>query len=337
MRIDLAFDDAFLALPDDADHVIIPQGNRTADVALIPLAIQADLQVTARYDGVELTAEVDVLEGAPLASVIDVMVPANIVAGEPFTIDITIDQAAPEEGLIFEIRVVPENTILGDLFPFMDPGARELNALYTAGFDLGPVMIEVSSAVLPGVVGMAQTEIIDALPGAELVINEVDYDQAGEDTLEFLELYNTGDAPVQLGPLVVEMVNGSNDQGYGSYPLADAGAEIAPGGFLIIGNPNVIAGLADDVLRIEMPLNGLQNGPDGVRIVNMDRARLEGFSYEGFLPDVTEGGAFDGRDAGGGSLGRCPNGADTDDNSVDFRFMEASTPGVANVCAPPAP
>ena len=43
-----------------------------------------------------------------------------------------------------------------------------------------------------------------------LVINEVDYDQPGTDTAEFVELKNTGSSAVDLGELTLELVNGSS-------------------------------------------------------------------------------------------------------------------------------
>src|SRR5205085_3764451 len=47
------------------------------------------------------------------------------------------------------------------------------------------------------------------LAGAEVVINEVDYDQPGTDTSEFIELLNNGPASALLSEYTVELVNGS--------------------------------------------------------------------------------------------------------------------------------
>lgn len=338
VRVDLEFDPAFLALPDDADHIIVPWGNFSADAPFIPLQIGEDLEVTARYDGREITARIDVLEGAPLPETIEVDLPPQLAFGATFNLVIRIDQAAPEQGLSFAVNTVPEGALLGDPFPLIQAGAREVQALYTVGMMPGPVMIEVTSPALPGVVGMAETNVVEALPGANLVINEVDYDQPGQDSAEFVELFNRGDAPINLANLQLQMVNGSNNMVYGNYPLADAGAEVAPGGYIVVGNAAVIGALPDGVLSIELPANGLQNGgPDGVRLVNLEGERLDGFSYEGVMPDVTEGAGSDAQDFGEGSVGRCPNGADTNDNLADFAFEPMPSPGVANACAPPVP
>jgi hypothetical protein len=255
------------------------------------------------------------------------------VVGATFNLGIRVDQAAPEQGFNFEVVLMPDMALLGNPFPLMEGGQRELQALYTVGMEPGMVMIEVTSAAIPGVVGMAQTEIVAALPGADLVINEVDYDQPGQDTMEFVELYNRGDMPVALEGLTLEMVNGSNNGVYGSYDLSEAGAEVPPGGYLVVGSAAVIAELPDGTLSIEMPNNGLQNGgPDGVRVVNAEGARLDGFSYEGAMPDVTEGAGADAQDVGAESVGRCPNGADSNDNLTDFRTLEMPSAGAVNLC-----
>lgn len=49
----------------------------------------------------------------------------------------------------------------------------------------------------------------DTNPPPELVVNEIDYDQPSTDTAEFLEIRNNSAAPVDLDPVVVELVNGN--------------------------------------------------------------------------------------------------------------------------------
>ena len=47
---------------------------------------------------------------------------------------------------------------------------------------------------------------------AALIINEVDYDQPGSDTAEFIELYNSGPTSIDLNGYTLDLVNGSNDR-----------------------------------------------------------------------------------------------------------------------------
>jgi hypothetical protein len=53
----------------------------------------------------------------------------------------------------------------------------------------------------------------DALPQTEavvpIVINEIDYDQPGTDTAEFIELENIGSEAVNLGGVTLDLVNGT--------------------------------------------------------------------------------------------------------------------------------
>jgi hypothetical protein len=48
------------------------------------------------------------------------------------------------------------------------------------------------------------------------------------------------------------------------------------------------------------------------------------------MAGLTEGGGGAPTDNTTGSIGRSPNGADTDINSADFVFSATSTPGAAN-------
>ena len=53
----------------------------------------------------------------------------------------------------------------------------------------------------------------------QLVINEVDYDQPGTDTAEFIELKNMGTDTVELSDFTLELVNGSGGAVYEYIPL----------------------------------------------------------------------------------------------------------------------
>lgn len=92
---------------------------------------------------------------------------------------------------------------------------------------------------------------------AQVLINEVDADQAGTDTAEFVELYNAGGAAVDLGAggyvLVLYNGNAANDASYASYGLTGV---IAAGGYYVIGN---VSGAA-------LPLTSLENGQDAVAL-----------------------------------------------------------------------
>ena len=182
--------------------------------------------------------------------------------------------------------------------------------------------------------------IPDAAPPtpSTLVIAEVDYDQSGADSAEYIELYNTADTPTPLAGLHLELVNGGTGETYGDYDLAAAGAELGPHAYLVIGAASVVAALPPGT--VSLPLDGLiQNGPrDGARVMDTSvnpPLMVDGIAWEGALDGTGEGRGAPG-DSGDGALGRCPIGVDTNDNLTDF-VVVASTPGADHVCPPPAP
>jgi cysteine-rich repeat protein len=167
---------------------------------------------------------------------------------------------------------------------------------------------------------------------AQVVINEVDYEQAGLDDAEFIELHNAGPAPVDLGGFVIELVDGSGAELeiYRSIELPPA--SVAPGALYCVcvsqeatANCDVVVGEGSELIR---------NGPLGaVGLRDAGGALLDTLSYEGSVAAPYTEGA--GVTAGNpdlvlASIGRFPDGADTQDNSADF-IGACATPGEPNV------
>ncbi len=189
---------------------------------------------------------------------------------------------------------------------------------------------------------LAETAPLSSLPAQEprLLINEIDYDQSGGDIAEFIELYNPGPARVDLSGAQLSLFNGNADMEYLSIDLSGGGV-LASGEYFIIGSPLVTDLLPEGVRSISLS-GTIQNGgadPDGIRIEDQSGRIMDALSYEGsgsLIEGYTEGsGVIDGDDpsiAPNGSLSRCPNGTDSDDNSLDFSLAEQSTPGIANSC-----
>ncbi len=93
---------------------------------------------------------------------------------------------------------------------------------------------------------------------ASILINELDADTEGTDTMEFVELYDGGVGNTVLDGFVLVFYNGSNNQSYAAYDLD--GYTTNAEGYFVIGNtavPNV---------SIVIPSNGLQNGADAVAL-----------------------------------------------------------------------
>ena len=168
-------------------------------------------------------------------------------------------------------------------------------------------------------------------PALKLVINEVDYDQAGADDAEFVEIVNPNSDAVELDDYRIELVNGSNGRRYGSY--APAG-RLDAGAYLVIGDRAVINALPAGTAAATLKSGGLQNGPDAVRIVEAATGRvLDALHYEEAIPDTGEGTpAPEDVTSSPTSIGRCPDGFDSDDNGADFATM-TPTPGAVNACS----
>lgn len=168
---------------------------------------------------------------------------------------------------------------------------------------------------------------------ASLVVNEVDYDQPGTDAAEFLELKNVGPDPVNLDPVSVELVNGVGggaavyltinppnvDLAAGDYFVVCANAATVPNCDLDVGpDTNLIQNGAPDAI-------GLRHGPDLI-----DTVSYEGDTGAPYTEGSGAGLVDDGSSADGG-IARCPDGADSNQNNVDFR-ADTITPGAANGC-----
>jgi hypothetical protein len=182
-----------------------------------------------------------------------------------------------------------------------------------------------------------------------LVINEIDYDQAGTDMAEFIELFNSTDSAIDLSSLAIVLVNGSTSLEYARYALSAAGAFVAPGQYLVLKSSSVVVPGGVATIDLGLGADHIQNGaPDGVVLIDTAAQRvLDALSYEGSItaasisgfpgtPNLVEGTAFGGADSNtvAGSLSRVPNGTDTDNAATDWSFTTTPTPGAANTLTP---
>ncbi|WGK64513.1 DUF5689 domain-containing protein [Croceiramulus getboli] len=96
----------------------------------------------------------------------------------------------------------------------------------------------------------------------QLLINEIDADTEGTDTMEFIELYDGGVGNASLNGYAVVFYNGSNDSSYAVYDLD--GFSTNASGYFVIGNA--------DVPRVDLVIsgNGIQNGADAAAIYTAD-------------------------------------------------------------------
>lgn len=155
----------------------------------------------------------------------------------------------------------------------------------------------------------------------DMFINEFYYDTPGTDSGCFIEIF--GSANTSLDGISLVGVNGNGGVDYATIDLT--GHMIPGDGFFVVGEfstvPNV--DLVDSVVDF-------QNGPDNIEL------RYHGITTDAVGYGALNGWVFTGEwlpaldVEPGHSLGRYPDGADTDNNSVDFNDYEFPSPGTAN-------
>jgi hypothetical protein len=180
-----------------------------------------------------------------------------------------------------------------------------------------------------------------------IVINEVDYDQVGTDTAEYIELYNPGGGAVSLAGLQVVLINGANGTPYDVIDLSTAGS-LAGDRYLVIGGPGVSVPASAMKLDPVWSQDQLQNGaPDGIALIDpVTKTVIDAVSYEGSVVNamfadfpaavsLVEGTALDpgvaDSNTAAKTLCRSPNGTDTNNAATDWTACATATAGATNV------
>lgn len=109
----------------------------------------------------------------------------------------------------------------------------------------------------------------DTPPFTDLVINEIDPDQTGTDSQEFIELFNKTGSDQSMNGLILVLVNGNGGAVYNAISLD--GAVIPANGYFVVGSASV-----PNVDLAAFNTNGLQNGPDAVVLVSGNIADYTG-------------------------------------------------------------
>jgi predicted extracellular nuclease len=186
----------------------------------------------------------------------------------------------------------------------------------------------------------AASDCADPRPPA-LKINEIDYDQPGTDTAEFIEILNAGASAADLSGIDLVLVNGNTGSPYLSIALPSA---VLEGGeyFVVCADAATVANCDLDV---SPDSNLIQNGaPDAVALQRGDQV-IDTVSYEGdTAAPYTEGsgsGLMDHSSLEHFGISRLPDGTDTDLNNADLSGA-CITPGFPNTaltdnCTPNGP
>ena len=169
-------------------------------------------------------------------------------------------------------------------------------------------------------------------------INEIFPNPDGSDSgSEWIELYNTGVEAIRIDSWTIETASSSWSTRY-TFPPETT---IEPGAFFLLGEEDVPSEFADLTIESTLSLGNASTGFDGVRIKDCPGNSVDTIIYgkEGAYASEEEVLFVD--DAGGEtvtifpdsglSIGRFPDGDDSDDNSVDFQSNMEPTPKAANL------
>ena len=175
---------------------------------------------------------------------------------------------------------------------------------------------------------LALTSCMTLSSHAAVVINEIDYDQPGTDTAEFIELFNSGSSIISLDNYSIDLINGSTSSSYRNIDLT--GFSINAGSYFVVcSNASLVANCNYSFTSS----NGwFQNGaPDAVALYESTNL-LDALSYEGILLPYTEGDVLTIKDNNIDitSISRIIDGADSNNNALDFE-LGCITPGSANI------
>ncbi len=332
------------ALTVTGGGVTVPAGQLSAPVLVSGLAQSADVTLTATLGTSSLQAHVRVVDPATEQPAIASLTPVSTILqpGATQTYTVTLDIPAPTGGAAVTLGVNPTDS--GTLPVTVTVPAGQLSAT----FDYTDASIETSSTLTATLgASSAQASIAIQAGSPKVVINEVDYDQPGTDSAEFVELYNAGTVPVSLSGFTLYFVNGSNNSVYRTVDLGPAGS-LDAGQYLVVGASSVVSTVPSAALVIDAGAvtDSIQNGaPDGIAVVDTNTNTLvDALSYEGAMTAVpltglgtvslVEGTVLATNTADNNStpasLCRMPNGSDTDDANTDWSVCTQVTPGAAN-------
>lgn len=266
---------------------------------------------------------------------------ASVAPSAAQTFTVTLDRNAAVGGTTVSLAVSPPTAGTSPATVTVPGGSTTATFTFTAGATAGDATV---TATLDASTMTANVSIAVADPNGHLVINEVDYDSIGTDTVEFIEIYNPATTAKSLTNVAVVLINGSNGLEYARINLAPA-VSLPASGYLVIANAAVTT--PPGTLRLTLAGNTLQNGaPDGLALIDLSTFTvIDALSYEGPIAaasitglagtvSLVEGTVLPVATADSNtveaSLCRLPNGRDTNDAANDWRLSSVPTPGAAN-------
>ncbi|CAN5205482.1 hypothetical protein BH11MYX1_BH11MYX1_38990 [soil metagenome] len=321
-------------------NVTIPNGMTTAQVPVTAVAANADVTVTAMLGTQMQSAQVRVLDAAEVPATVTLS-PHNATVAVNGTVQFTVSLDVPAEAAK-TIGLAVTNAA-GTFPTTVTIAANQVATTFT----YQDVALS-GTAVLTATFGASSsTANITVSTGANhLVINEVDYDNVGTDTAEYIEIFNPSAQTISLTNKVLYLVNGTDSAVYTTVDLSSA-VSLAPLSYLVVAGAGVTVPASAKKIDPGWTSNAVQNGaPDGIAIADTSTLTIiDAFSYEGSIaaamlpgfatpPSLVEGTVLAATIADSntaeGSLCRHPNGQDTDNANADWGLCATLSPGTAN-------
>jgi large repetitive protein len=321
--------------------VTIPNGATSAKVNVQGVTQDPDVMLVASLGVQMLTANVRVL-GATEAPTTVTLSPTDtaIAPGASVTFTASLD-IPPASATSIALSVNPANA--GTLPATVTVAANQLSATFT----YTDAMTAGSATITATFGGSTAHATVTVNTGANhLVINEVDYDQVGTDSAEFIEIFNPSSTVQSLAHKQLILINGADNTAYATIDLSPAGS-VPAHGYLVIAGANVTVMPPAIKLDPGFTSNNIQNGaPDGMALIDtVGPTLVDAFSYEGAITmanlpgfaapvSLVEGTALPATVADSntadGSLCRFPDGQDTDNAAADWKFCTAPSAGRPN-------
>ena len=322
--------------------VVVPNGQTSITVPVTAVAQDPDVTLTAMLGTNIQTAHVRVLGASEVPQTVTLS-PNDAAVTVNGTVQFTVTLDVPA---VTAVQVGLAVTNAAGTLPAMvqiDPPNVAATFTYTDTALSGTAMVTATFGA-----STSSANVTVSTGANHLVINEVDYDNVGTDTAEYIEIYNPSGAAISLANKTVYLVNGANSEVYGTIDLSPAGS-LASHQYLVLANANVT--VPAGALKIDtgwhMTGGDVQNGaPDGIALVDVGTTTLiDAISYEGAItgamlpnftpaPSLVEGTVLSSTVADSstteGSLCRHPDGQDTDNAATDWGICATLSPGTAN-------
>jgi hypothetical protein len=269
-----AGDVAVLTVPAS---VVVAAGETTATIPLSGVAAGTTTVTASLSGGAAVTANVRVLadDQAAVPASLD-PTSATVIVNRTQVFTVLLDLPAPVGGTTLDV-VVNGGIGAAAATVAVPANAQQATFTFTAGATAADGSVVVSAA--GGASARTASVSVVAVAALGLVINELDYDNAGTDSAEYVELWNGSTDVVDIDGFDLVFVNGS---GGASYRTVSLTGTLNPLQYVVVGPQGVLDAAPAAAIKVLLAGNDLvQNGqPDGVVLFDAADAVVDAIAYE---------------------------------------------------------